>query len=85
MAKNPKRIPEEKVFITRELSQGVTILKTAKVLQRDHWKIKRHLTTSQQIHKKRVQSQLYEVKRSSIEVNSSTSCKNPTSFKQTDF
>ena len=37
MAKKPRRIPEKKVFVTRELSKGLT---TAKFLQRDHRKIK---------------------------------------------
>ena len=86
MAKNPSRIPEENVFVTRELlSKEVTTLTIAKVIQRDRRKIKRHATTSQQRHKKRVQLQLQEVKRSSIVVNSSTSCEKPTSFNQTEF
>ena len=46
------------MFVTRELSKGVTTLTITKVLQRDHGKIKRHTTTSQQKHKKRVQPQL---------------------------
>ena len=46
------------VFVTRELSKGVTTLSITKVLQRDHRKIKTHVTTSQQRHKKRVQPQL---------------------------
>ena len=36
MAKKPRRIPEEKVFVSRKLSNGVTTLKVAKVLHRDH-------------------------------------------------
>ena len=36
MAKNPRRIPEEKVFVTRELSKEVTTLTLAQVIQRDH-------------------------------------------------
>ena len=48
MAKKPRRIPEEKVFVTRKLSKGVTTVKIAKVLQRDHREIKRHVTTIQQ-------------------------------------
>ena len=35
MAKKPRRIPEENVFVTRELFKGVTTITTAKVLQRD--------------------------------------------------
>ena len=62
MAKKSRRIPEEKVFVTRELSKGVTTLTIAKVLQSDHRKIKTHFTTSQQRHKKRVQPQLWKVK-----------------------
>ena len=58
MAKKPRRIPEEKVFVTRELSKQVTTITITKVLQRDHQKIKTHVTTSQQRHKKRVQPQL---------------------------
>ena len=54
MATKHTRIAVEKVFLTRKLSTGVI----AKVLQRDHQKIKRHVTTSQQRHKKRVQPQL---------------------------
>ena len=46
------------VFVTRELSKGVTTLTITKVLQRDHRKIKTHVITSQQRHKKRVQPQL---------------------------
>ena len=47
MVKRPRRIPEEKVFVTRELSKEVTIFTITKVLQRDHQKIKTHVTTSQ--------------------------------------
>ena len=36
MAKKPRRIPEEKVFVSRKLSNGVTTLKEAKVPHRDH-------------------------------------------------
>ena len=45
MARKLTRIAVEKVFATRELSKGVTTLTIAKVLQRDHRKIKRHVTT----------------------------------------
>ena len=55
MVKNPTRIPKEKVFVRRELSKEVIKLTTAKVIQRDHWKIKRYVKTSQQRHRKRVQ------------------------------
>ena len=41
MATKLTRIAVEKVFLTRKLSTGVI----AKVLQRDHQKIKRHVTT----------------------------------------
>ena len=58
MARKHTRITVGKVFVTRKLSKGVTTLTIAKVLQRDHQKIKRHVTTSQQRHKKRVQPQL---------------------------
>ena len=58
MAKKPRRIPEEKVFVARELSKEVTTFTITKVLQRDHQKIKTHVTTSQQRRKKRVQPQL---------------------------
>ena len=58
MARKHTRIAVEKVFVTRKLSKGVTKLTIAKVLQRDDWKIKRHVTASQQRHKKRVQPQL---------------------------
>ena len=58
MAKNPRLIPEEKVFVTRELSKEVTTLTLAQVIQRDRRKIKRHATTSQQKRRKRVQFQL---------------------------
>ena len=58
LASKHTRIAVEKVFVTRKLSKGVTKLTIAKVLQRDYWKIKRHATTSQQRHKKRVQPQL---------------------------
>ena len=58
MAKKPRCIPEEKVFVTRELSKGTITLTIAKVLQSDHRKIKRHVTTSRQRRKKRVQPQL---------------------------
>ena len=58
MKKKLRRIPEEKVFVTRELSKGLTTLPTVKVLQRDLRTIKRLVTTSQQRHKKRVQLQL---------------------------
>ena len=57
MARKHTRIAVEKVFVTRKLSTGVTTLTIAKVLQRDHQKIKRHVTASQQRHKKRVQPQ----------------------------
>ena len=59
MARKHTRIAVEKVyiFVTRKLSKGVTTLTIAKVLQRDHQKIKRNVTTSQQRHKKSVQSQ----------------------------
>ena len=50
-----------KVFVTRKLSKGVTTLKIARVLQRDHRKIKRHVTASQQRHKKRERPQLREL------------------------
>ena len=73
-------IPEKKMVVTRGLSKGVTKLTIAIVLQRDHRIIKRRVTTNYQRHKKRVQPQLWDVKRSLIEVNSSTSCENPTSF-----
>ena len=56
IAKKPKRIPEEKVFVTKELFKGVTTLTITKVHQRDHRKIKRHVTTAQQRHKKRIYS-----------------------------
>ena len=56
--KLPRRIPEEKVFAARKLSKEVTALTIAKVIQRDHRKIKRYATTSQQRHRKRVQLQL---------------------------
>ena len=36
MAKNPRRIPEEKVFVTKELSKAVTTLTLAQVIQHDH-------------------------------------------------
>ena len=55
MARKHTHIAVEKVFVTRKLSKGVTTLTIAKVLQHDHQKIKRHVTTSQQRHKKRVQ------------------------------
>ena len=38
IAKKPKRIPEEKVFVTKELFKGVTTSTITKVLQRDHRK-----------------------------------------------
>ena len=58
MAKTPRRIQEEKVFVTRELSKEVTTLPLAQVIQCDHRKIKRHPITSQQGHRRRVQLQL---------------------------
>ena len=59
MVKRLRRISEEKVFVTRELSKGATTLRIAKVFQRDHLKIKSMLQlASQQRHKKRVQPQL---------------------------
>ena len=58
MVRKHTRIAVEKVFVTGKLSKGVIKLTIAKVPQRDHWKIKRHVTTSQQRHKKRVQPQL---------------------------
>ena len=58
MAKKPRRIPEEKMFVTKELSKGVTTLTTAEVLQRDHRKINIHVTTSPVRLKKRVQAHL---------------------------
>ena len=58
MARKHTRIAVKKVFVTGKLSKGVTKLTIAEVLQRDHWKIKRHVTTSQQRHTKRVQPQL---------------------------
>ena len=51
MARKHTRIAVEKVFVTRKLTKGVTKLTIAKVLSRDHQKIKRHVTTSQQRHK----------------------------------
>ena len=60
---------------------------TQLIIQEQTRKIKRHVTTSQQKHKKIVQPQFLEIKQSSIEVNSSTSCEfqNHSSFNQTDF
>ena len=58
MEKKLRRIPEEKVFVTRDISKGLTTLTIAEVLQRDHRKTKRLVTTSQQRHKKRVQPQI---------------------------
>ena len=58
MARKHTRIAVKKVFVTRKLSKRVTKLTIAKVLQRDRREIKRHTTTSQQRHKKRVQPQL---------------------------
>ena len=58
MDAKPRRIPKENVFVTRESLKGVTTLTAAKVVQRDHRKIKWHVTTNQQRHKKRVQPQL---------------------------
>ena len=58
MAKKPRRIPEEKVFVTRELSKEVTTLTITNALQRDPQIIRMHVTASQQRHKKRVQPQL---------------------------
>ena len=56
MARKHTRIYcSEKVFATRKLYKEITTLTVAKVLQRNHQKIKRHVTTSQQRHKKRVQ------------------------------
>ena len=46
MAKKPRRIPEEKVFVARELSKEVTTFTITKVLQRDHQKIKTHYITA---------------------------------------
>ena len=57
MVRKHKRIAVEKVFVTGKLSKGVIKLTIAKVLQRDHWKIKRNVTTSQR-RQKRVQPQL---------------------------
>ena len=42
MAKKPRRIPEEKVFVARELSKEVRTFTITKVLQLDHQKIKTH-------------------------------------------
>ena len=36
MAKNSRRIPEEKVFVTRELFKEVTTLILVQVIQSDH-------------------------------------------------
>ena len=58
MGRKHTRIAVEKVFVRRKLSKRVTTLTIAKVLERDHRKIKRHVETSQQRHKKRVQPQL---------------------------
>ena len=75
------------MFVTKRIAKSTEVQKltVTKVLQRDDGKIKRHVASSQQRHKKRVQPQLWKVKGSSIAVNSSTSCENPISFNRTDF
>ena len=45
MAKKPRRIPEQNVFVKRKLTKEVRTLTVAKVPPRDHRKIKRHVTT----------------------------------------
>ena len=55
MARKHRRIPVVKVFLTRKLSKRVRTSTKANVLQRDHQKIKWHVTIRQQGHEKFVQ------------------------------
>ena len=61
---NARRIPQEKRFITRELSKEVT-----KVLEHDHCKMMRHVTVNQQGHNWRAQPQFDQISESKKIVN----------------